>query len=67
MILASKYKFCPLCAGRLAKKLLHHEQKNRLVCQKCGFIFYDNPHPTVGVLIIDKQGRILLGQKTDGP
>ncbi len=34
-------KFCPHCAGRLAPEMI--DERERLVCQVCGFIFYINP------------------------
>jgi 8-oxo-dGTP diphosphatase len=50
-------KFCPHCAGRLAPKMV--DQRERLVCQECGFIFYINPKVAAGVLI-EIEGRVLL-------
>ena len=52
-----KPKFCPHCAGRLAPQMI--DEKERLVCQECGFIFYLNPKVAAGVLIEDA-GRVLL-------
>lgn len=50
-------KFCPHCAGRLAPKVI--DEKERLVCQECGFVFYINPKVAAGVLIED-EGRVVL-------
>ena len=58
------YKFCPKCAGNLIKKKVNHSE--RLACEKCGFIFYQNPKPTVSIFVIDK-GKILLGERTVEP
>jgi 8-oxo-dGTP diphosphatase len=52
-----KPKFCPHCAGLLASKRI--DEKERLVCQECGFIFYINPKVAAGVLI-EVEGRVLL-------
>jgi len=35
------------------------DEKERLVCQECGFIFYINPKVAAGVLIED-EGRVVL-------
>ena len=50
-------KFCPHCAGHLAPKTI--DEKERLVCQECGFVFYINPKVAAGVLVED-EGRVLL-------
>ena len=50
-------KFCPHCAGRLAPKVI--DEKERQVCQECGFIFYLNPKVAAGALI-EVEGRVVL-------
>jgi len=50
-------KFCPHCAGRLAPQTI--DEKERLVCQECGFIFYLNPKVAAGALVEDA-GRVVL-------
>ena len=35
-----EYTFCPKCSGLLAYKLLKKEEPERLVCEKCSFIFF---------------------------
>jgi len=50
-------KFCPHCAGLLAPKIL--EDKERLVCRDCSFIFYISPKVAAGALI-EHQGRVVL-------
>jgi 8-oxo-dGTP diphosphatase len=52
-----KPTFCPHCAGRLAPKMI--DEKERLVCPDCGFIFYINPKVAAGVLI-EHEGRVVL-------
>jgi 8-oxo-dGTP diphosphatase len=52
-----KPRFCPHCAGRLAAQMI--DEKERLVCQECGFIFYLNPKVAAGALIEDA-GRVVL-------
>ena len=52
-----KPKYCPHCAGRLAAKMI--DEKERLVCQECGFIFYINPKVAAGALI-EHQERVVL-------
>ena len=54
------FKFCPKCGSNLViKKVRSH---NRLVCSNCGFVFFQNPKPSVGVFIV-KKGRVLLAKR----
>ncbi|MCL4460086.1 MAG: orotate phosphoribosyltransferase [Chloroflexi bacterium] len=50
-------KFCPKCGGVLAEETI--AGRARLVCQSCGFIFFQNPKLVVGVIPM-QQGRVLL-------
>lgn len=53
-----KFKFCPFCAGVLKPKAL--EGRDRLVCEKCGWINYLNPLPVVSCLVSGPGGELLL-------
>jgi ADP-ribose pyrophosphatase YjhB (NUDIX family) len=37
------YHFCPTCGGSLALRGLKPGEPDRLVCQACSFVFYQNP------------------------
>lgn len=50
------YKFCPKCGGDLTQKGLQ-------VCQKCGFKFFQNSKPTVGAIVCNHSGRVLLAKR----
>jgi len=50
------FKFCPRCGARLKEE--NHHGRIRLVCPKCGFIFYQNPVPAAGVIL--RRGRNVL-------
>ncbi len=58
------YRYCPLCSAELIKKVL--DQKIRMVCSVCGFVYYQNPVPAAAVLI-EKEGKILLVQRKFNP
>lgn len=51
-------RYCSLCKAKLAT--VHVDGRPRKVCRACGFIFYQNPVPVVGCLVIDRRRRILL-------
>lgn len=59
------YKFCPKCAGKL--KYQSFDSAQHPVCQKCGFIFFQNSKPTAGAVIEDGKGRVLLHKRAESP
>ncbi len=61
------YHFCPVCAGQLIQKKPQHNEVRRLVCARCGFIFYRNSKPTASVLITRSVGREVLLVKRAWP
>jgi len=61
----SLYKFCPICAGPLKREVV--ENSWRLRCQKCGEIHYENPKPSVALLVRNDAGEILLVRRNVDP
>ena len=45
------YRFCPRCGGELERRLLKATEPERLVCLRCGFVFYLDPKIAVGTII----------------
>lgn len=62
----SGYKFCPFCASKLI--LGKHDGIVRLACSSldCDFIFYQNPVPAAGAIVIE-ENKILLVQRAHQP
>lgn len=58
------YSFCPKCGQSLRSRLV--DGKERLVCSRCGFVFYQNSKPCAGVLVLD-QGNLLLVRRAIEP
>src|SRR5260221_11405025 len=56
-----KYKFCPLCRGKLIHK------NSVLECTKCKYRIFDNAKPSVNVIIENKKGEILLVTRKHDP
>lgn len=55
-----RFFYCPKCGGRLDYKPMH--ERERLQCEQCSYIFYENP--VVGVAAIIKSGsKLLLGRR----
>jgi ADP-ribose pyrophosphatase YjhB (NUDIX family) len=42
------------------------EGRDRQVCSECGYIFYQNPAPAVGVIVVE-EGKVLLVQRKFEP
>ena len=54
------YSYCVCCGGELARrKVATENDRERLVCGKCGYIHYINPIPATAV-VIEKEKKILL-------
>ena len=43
-------KFCTQCGGPVSKKIPQDDNRERYVCDDCGFIHYHNPNAVVGTL-----------------
>ena len=54
------YRFCPRCGGPLDKRQIKSNEPKRLVCQACGFIFYQDPKVVAGTLFTLDRGIVLL-------
>lgn len=55
-----EYKYCPRCGGTLKNRIIPDEDRPRLICQDCSFIFYINPTPAVAVILFNTSNEILL-------
>jgi ADP-ribose pyrophosphatase YjhB (NUDIX family) len=54
------YRFCPVCGGSLEPRLLKAGEPERLVCTRCGFVFYLDPKIAVGTIIQNGDGVVLV-------
>ncbi len=58
------YRFCPRCTAALSISPV--EDVIRPHCPSCGFVFYQNPAPAAGAIIVE-DNRILLVQRSVDP
>ena len=58
------YASCPYCRASLI--MAERGQKLRPSCPACGFVHFQNPAPTVSILIVDGD-RVLLGKRLGHP
>jgi 8-oxo-dGTP diphosphatase len=61
------YSFCPLCGADLELRTIKTTEPERLVCVRCGFIFYLDPKVAVGTIIRDESNRIVLVRRAIEP
>jgi 8-oxo-dGTP diphosphatase len=61
------YKFCPVCGATFESRLLRAGEPERLVCTRCGFVFYLDPKVAVGTIIRDDRGDIVLVRRAIEP
>ena len=54
------YKFCPLCGGQLANRLLKVGDPERLVCTACGYVYYIDPKLAVLALVPYGEGLVMV-------
>ncbi len=54
------YRFCPRCKATLEKKKL--DDAVRMACpdKACGFVFYQNPAPAAGAVIVEDDAILLV-------
>ncbi len=55
-----EYRFCPRCGGELKYRRLKAGEPERLVCQKCAFIFYLDPKVVAGTIFSIEDRVVLL-------
>jgi len=52
------FKKCPICGDSLNPKTL--EGRERMACNECGWIYYENPLPCAAAFVRNPEGKILL-------
>ena len=62
--LADEYLYCPYCQAELVMREIDHRQ--RAACPTCGFIHFQNPSPTISLVIV-KNKQVLLGKRSSEP
>lgn len=60
-----RYFYCPKCGGVLQYRA--YNERQRLTCKRCEYIFYENPIVGVAAMVFNDQGELLLGRRNCGP
>jgi 8-oxo-dGTP diphosphatase len=61
------YQFCPRCGAPLERRVLKAGEPERLVCTRCGFVFYLDPKIAVGTIIRAAAGGLVLVRRAIDP
>ena len=61
------FQYCPVCSGPLESRSLKASEPDRLVCARCGFVFYMDPKVAVGTIIRDERDHIVLVRRAIEP
>jgi 8-oxo-dGTP diphosphatase len=61
------YQFCPRCGAPLERRVLKAGEPERLVCTRCGFVFYLDPKIAVGTIIRTAAGGLVLVRRAIDP
>ena len=67
MVSNETIRFCPQCGGTLETRLLKPTEPPRLVCSRCGFVYYLDPKVAVGTIITDERGHVVLVRRAIEP
>ena len=58
--------FCPECTGKLTQQLVKGDTIPRLVCSRCGYIYYINPEVLVATIPV-QDGKVIMLQRRIEP
>jgi ADP-ribose pyrophosphatase YjhB (NUDIX family) len=61
---AAGWRFCPLCAATLARRVVGERERD--ACTDCDWVHWDNPTPVVAA-VVEYDGRVLLARNRDWP
>ena len=62
-----EFRFCPHCGGAFNARILKEGDPARLVCDRCGFVFYLDPKVAVGTIIRTADDEIVLCRRAIEP
>jgi len=60
------YRFCPLCGGDLDQRLIKPKEPERLVCRRCGFVYYLDPK-IAACTVTNYEDRLVLVKRSISP
>ncbi|MFO8088650.1 MAG: NUDIX hydrolase [Desulfatiglandaceae bacterium] len=61
-----EFRYCPVCGGTLQRSVVKEGENPRLVCTRCGYIYYLDPK-VVACTLVEIDGGILLLKRAIEP
>lgn len=60
-----KYRYCPQCGVeyRIEEQNRFEEKQDKIICNECPFVFYNNPIPAVSAIIRNDKNQVLLTKR----
>jgi 8-oxo-dGTP diphosphatase len=55
-----QYQYCPMCQGKLIRKIINDDRIERVVCQNCNWVHYPSSALGVSVLITTSDGIVAI-------
>lgn len=59
------FKYCPNCRAELVTKFI--DERDRLACPQCEFVFWNNPKPVVSLLMTNTEKKVLMVRRAREP
>lgn len=56
----AQIKFCPLCGGEMAPRIVLPDRKRLKTCTRCGFVHFPQPKLVAGCLVVDNGCALLI-------
>lgn len=60
------WKWCPVCRSPLGFAVPEGDERERLCCEACGLVVYDNPAPCACAVVV-RGGRVMLTRRAVEP
>lgn len=67
LIVEQTYQWCPRCKTGMATGVVEAGQPVRRFCPACAFVFYNNPRPCAGAVVVNEQNQVLLLRRAVEP
>jgi 8-oxo-dGTP diphosphatase len=62
-MMGERFRYCPVCGSALEERRVDPDDKRRLACVSCDYIYYNNPTPAAGVILLEDSRLLLVERK----
>lgn len=64
-MIGTPFRYCPVCGNALEERRVPPDNKLRHACASCDYVYYNNPTPAAGVILIEDSRVLLVERKFD--